>query len=56
MPNNFLSGIVAEERFESNLKYSQFMSESLGLNFDYNFPLNHNQILQVDEVLGNMIE
>ena len=54
MPNNFLSGIVAEERFESNLKYSQFLSESLGLNFDYNFPLNHNQIQQVDDVLAKI--
>jgi hypothetical protein len=54
MPNNFLSGIVAEERFESNLKYSQFMSESLGSNFDYNFPLNHNQIQQVDDVLAKI--
>ena len=51
MPNRFLSGFSANDQYISNLKYSRFMSESLGIFDDYNFPLDLKQIEQVDDVL-----
>ena len=51
MPNSLLSGFSANEQYLSNLKYSKFMSESLGIFDEYGFPLNLEQIQQVDYIL-----
>ena len=51
MPNRFLSGFSADEQYISNLEYSRFMSESLGIFDDHDFPLDLKQIQLVDDVL-----
>ena len=51
MPNRFLSGFSANDQYISNLEYSRFMSESLGIFDEHDFPLDLQQIQQVDDVL-----
>ena len=51
MPNNFLSGLSAEERYISNLRYSRYISESIQSKSAYNFPFDLSQIQRVDEIL-----
>ena len=51
MPNRFLSGFSANDQYISNLEYSRFMSESLGIFDEHDFPLDLKQIQQVDDVL-----
>ena len=51
MPNRFLSGFSANDQYISNLEYSRFMSESLGIYDEHAFPLDLKQIQQVDDVL-----
>jgi len=54
MPNGFLSGISANDQYISNLEYSRFMSESLGIYDEHDFPLDLKQIQQVDDVLAKI--
>ena len=54
MPNGFLSGFSANDQYISNLEYSRFMSESLGIFDEHDFPLDIKQIQKVDDVLAKI--